>query len=63
MTEGTLRLNDSRIVVTGGSGFLGTYVRDRPRAAGCEPFASREHDWISEDADRWHEAERRAPRR
>jgi GDP-L-fucose synthase len=34
-----------RIVVTGGAGFLGWHVRERLRAAGCEPFIPRSADY------------------
>ncbi|MFN0063717.1 MAG: GDP-L-fucose synthase family protein [Myxococcaceae bacterium] len=36
---------DKRVVVTGGSGFLGGYVVDALRARGCEPFVPRQADF------------------
>jgi GDP-L-fucose synthase len=43
-----------RVVVTGGSGFLGSHVVELLRAAGCEPFVPRsdEYDLVTEDAVR-----------
>ena len=42
-------------LVTGGGGFLGSYVVERLRAAGREPFVARRADY---DLTRWDDAER-----
>lgn len=41
-----------RVVVTGGAGFLGSFVCDRLRSLGCEPFVPRaeQYDLTSEEA-------------
>ena len=44
--------HDRRVVVTGGGGFLGSFVVERLRAAGCRHIVvprSREHDLRHED--------------
>src|SRR2546426_10173559 len=43
------------VLVTGGGGFLGSYVVDRLRAEGEEPFVARRRDY---DLTRWDDAER-----
>ena len=43
------------VLVTGGGGFLGSYVVERLRAAGREPFVARRADY---DLTRWDDAER-----
>jgi GDP-L-fucose synthase len=40
-----------RVVVTGGSGFLGSAVVERLRAAGCDPFVPRSADYDLTDSD------------
>lgn len=44
-----MKLQDKRIVVTGGTGFLGSHLVDRLRAAGCEqvfPVGSGQYDLV-----------------
>jgi len=43
------------VLVTGGGGFLGSYVVERLRADGDEPFVARKRDY---DLTRWDDAER-----
>jgi GDP-L-fucose synthase len=43
------------VLVTGGGGFLGSYVVERLRAEGEEPFVARRRDY---DLTRWDDAER-----
>jgi len=43
------------VLVTGGGGFLGSYVVERLRAEGEEPFVARKRDY---DLTRWEDAER-----
>jgi GDP-L-fucose synthase len=43
------------VLLTGGGGFLGSYVVERLRAAGLEPFVARRADY---DLTRWEDAER-----
>jgi GDP-L-fucose synthase len=43
------------VLVTGGGGFLGSYVVERLRASGREPFVARRADY---DLTRWDDAER-----
>jgi GDP-L-fucose synthase len=43
------------VLVTGGGGFLGSYVVERLRAEGIEPFVARRRDY---DLTRWDDAER-----
>ena len=45
----------TRIVVTGGGGFLGSHLVDRLRAAGEDPFVARRADY---DLTRWDDAAR-----
>jgi GDP-L-fucose synthase len=44
-----------KTLVTGGGGFLGSYVVERLRADGIEPFVARRRDY---DLTRWDDAER-----
>ncbi|HEY2936094.1 MAG TPA: NAD-dependent epimerase/dehydratase family protein, partial [Gaiellaceae bacterium] len=43
------------VLVTGGGGFLGSYVVERLRAEGDEPFVARRRDY---DLTRWDDTER-----
>jgi GDP-L-fucose synthase len=45
----------SRILVTGGGGFLGSHLVDRLRGQGADPFVARRADY---DLTRWDDAER-----
>jgi len=45
----------TRVLVTGGGGFLGTHVVERLRAEGEDPFVARRRDF---DLTRWDDAER-----
>ena len=45
----------SRILVTGGGGFLGSHLVDRLRAQGEDPFVARRADY---DLTRWDDAAR-----
>ena len=40
-----------RVVVTGGAGFLGSFVVEKLRAQGCEPFVARSADYDLVDRD------------
>ena len=51
MRDGTLSWDRAQIVVTGGSGFLGSHVCDRLRALGHEPFVPRSADYDLTDID------------
>ena len=47
----TSPLSEARVVVTGGSGFLGSHVCDGLRAGGCDPFVPRSVDYDLTDID------------
>ena len=51
MRDGALSWDRARVVVTGGSGFLGSHVCDRLRALGHEPFVPRSADYDLTDID------------
>jgi GDP-L-fucose synthase len=51
VANSTLSWDRARIVVTGGSGFLGSHVCDRLRALGQEPFVPRSVDYDLTDID------------
>jgi GDP-L-fucose synthase len=45
----------TRVLVTGGGGFLGSHLVQRMRADGVEPVVARKRDY---DLTRWDDAER-----
>jgi len=52
MSQGTIIWNETRVVVTGGAGFLGSFVVEKLRARGCEEiFVPRSTDYDLRDRD------------